>query len=116
MNWNPFAFILATRPPGTRALQLDTDESRTVFLVMFFRIFELHDIVVRTEHVIQELAKSPGPLREVDHKIVLEPFVDERAFLDLLHPVDIVIASTNDAYDVFAAQRLRIERGQRRDG
>src|SRR5699024_7825428 len=75
---------------------------------VLLRIFKAGDIVVGTEHFIKKFPEGASPLREVDSEIMLQPLVNQGALLDLLHPINIVIAAADDADHVFPPDLLPV--------
>ena len=67
----------------------------------FFRIFELGDVIITAQYVIHELFQRAGPLREVHDEVVLQTLIEQGAFINFSHPIDIVVTAADDADDRF---------------
>ena len=56
-------------------------------------VFKAGDIIGRAKDIINEFLQGAGSLCKVDQEIMLQTFILKASFLDLLHPVDIIIAA-----------------------
>ena len=70
---------------------------------MLLGVLEVGDVILGAEH-LQEVTQSPRALGELDDKIMLEPGVHQRPFLDFRGTGDVVIAAADHANYVFASQ------------
>src|SRR5690606_28926613 len=89
-----------------RLAQGDADERGAGFAIGALDVLEHRDVVVRTQHVVEEAAQRTGLLREVDDEVVLDALVDERALEDLRVAADVVVAAAHQA-DRGGARRQR---------
>src|SRR5260370_28756225 len=79
--------------------ELDADQGGTAFLVRLLDVLEAHDIVRRTEGIVDELAQLAGLLGELDDEVVFSTEVDEAALKDFRVAQDVVVAAAQDADD-----------------
>ena len=78
--------------------QLDTDQRLAGLPVVALDVLEQRDVVVGSQHAVEEPAQRPGLLREVDQEIVLETQVHQRALQHLAIPGHVVVAAGDQAH------------------
>ncbi|MMZ63994.1 hypothetical protein D1872_262860 [compost metagenome] len=75
---------------------------------MLLRIFKTCNIIIRSKNLFQKFTKRTCTLWKVDDKIVLQAFINERAFLHFLHTVNIVVTAANDTYHCFTTNLVTV--------
>ena len=76
-----------------RVGQIDAYESGTEFTVVLLRVLEVHDVVRRSQNILQEHAQHARLLRERHEEIVAQAFVAQRTLHDLRVTRQIVVTS-----------------------
>src|SRR5690606_17216506 len=57
--------------------ELNAYQGRPLFAVVFLGILKMRDVVIRAEHIYQELPQSAGSLRKANDEIMLYAFIHQ---------------------------------------
>src|SRR5438309_11917526 len=75
---------------------------------MLLKVFEADNIVIRPQHIIDELFQSTWPLSKTYQEIMFQALILQGPFFYFLHAINISIAAADNTYYILSNDLISV--------